>query len=118
MKKMLLAMLCLHAAAYAQTYSYNKIITTRYGNDNFSFDHGYCLNVSGGNIELKEDTLYIDNKKYILKPKKAEHIYKSKKCRFEFIYRYHQLAAIRQFRYDEITDYMIDNTALTSAAVR
>ena len=111
-------MLCLHAAAYAQTYSYNKIITTRSGSDNFSFDRGYCLNVSGGYIALNKDTLYIDTRKYVLKPKKAAHVYKSKKCMFEFIYRNRQLAAIRQSRYDEITEYMIDNTALTSAAIR
>ena len=115
MKKLLLAILCMPALAYGQTYTYSKLITERYGSDNFSFDRGYCRNISGGNIELKENTLYIDKKQYTLTPKKARNAYKSKNCSFQLLYANGQLAAIRQTRHDEVTLYVIDELTVSSS---
>lgn len=112
MKRLLLAIVCLPALALGQTYTYNKLIATKQGNDNLSFDRGYCLNVSGGHIVLAHDVLYIDQTQYILKPKKRANCYKSRKCSFEFMYQNRQLAAVKQFRYDEVILYIIDNEAV------
>ena len=104
-------MLCIPAFAYGQAYTYSKLIATKYGNDNFAFDKAYCVNVSGGEIELKKDTLRIDGHIYVIKPKRQENTFKAKKSSFEFVYRNQQLAAIRQLHYNETLLYIINEQA-------
>lgn len=116
MKKILLAALCLPVFTYAQTYTYSKILTKQYGSDNFSFDREYCFNVAGGKISLNKDTLYIDNKAYILKPKKMRNVYRAKKCTLELVYDGQKLAAVKQFRYNEVNLFVVDEQAPVLAA--
>lgn len=94
----------------ADSFQYNRLITSVEGSDNFSMDKNSEARVAG-TIEVATDRIAIDGASYELKPMKKENCFKSKNSIFRLVYSGSKLLYVQHFSRGKVYSYRIQHQA-------
>jgi len=112
----IIILICIAVSGYAQQYSYSKVMFKYTGSDYFAMDHCEVKNQSG-NITIGRDNICIDGKKYKIKKKLKDNIYRAKGGMIEYIYNRNEIASVHILKYSTDIYYKLnlaeDNNMLT-----
>lgn len=107
----IIILLCVAVCGYSQQhYSYNKVLFKYTGSDYFAFDHCETKNQTG-NIIITRNNVCIDGKKYKIKKKIKDNVYRAKGGTIEYIYNRGEIASVHIRKFSTDIYYKLNQAA-------